>query len=71
MNLKDFIIYLGPNPYKLSAAKKILRRYGRSWSFETRQEILTAENQRIAQAMKRHPDRCTILAKSVKRTWGR
>jgi hypothetical protein len=53
MNLKDFIIYLGQNPYKLIAAKEnpyaVMEEAGLS---ETEQEILTSGDiQRIAQAI--------------------
>jgi hypothetical protein len=53
MNLKDFIIYLGQNPYKLIAAKEnpyaVMEEAGLS---DTEQEILTSGDiQRIAQAI--------------------
>jgi hypothetical protein len=53
MNLKDFIIHLGQNPYKLIAAKEnpyaVMEEAGLS---ETEQEILTSgDMQRIAEAI--------------------
>ena len=53
MYLKDFIIHLGQNPYKLIAAKEnpyaVMEEAGLS---ETEQEILTSgDMQRIAEAI--------------------